>query len=278
MVIAGVCAVLPRCCLPCGAEAGRGLLLIGSGPEENHGCCKLVQNFDLGACAEHRPWLDRAELLTIYQQAAVFFFPSHEGAGMVVAEAMSYGVPVLCYAERRPRRAHARQHQCPENTLPLLTKQNVNDFADPASCASTPPPQLQAAESAALSRRHVAEHHTWGQRGQQLQPRVPTHSGRMKKPRIIAVHLLNDRSGSPLVLRQALEVLARSRLRRRPAHGHARRPGLPERPARRAQLHALPYRWSDPALAARCSTSRWCSGSLFWKVLGLASARHHRCM
>ncbi len=42
-------------------------------------------------------WVDRSELQEIYQSASAFLFPSHEGAGMVVAEAMSYGLPVLCW-------------------------------------------------------------------------------------------------------------------------------------------------------------------------------------
>ena len=91
----------------------------------------------------------------------------------------------------------------------------------------------------------------------------------MKKPRIIAVHLLNDRSGSPLVLRQALEVLAEA--------GYAidlltATPGAPgflsDLPG--ATIHALPYRWSARAwrtllqfVLVQCL--------IFWKVLSLAS-------
>ena len=32
----------------------------------------------------------------------LFSFPSHEGAGMVVAEAMSFGLPVVCLNNEGP--------------------------------------------------------------------------------------------------------------------------------------------------------------------------------
>lgn len=41
-------------------------------------------------------WMERAELMKIFKQAQVFLFPSHEGAGMVVPEALSFGLPVVC--------------------------------------------------------------------------------------------------------------------------------------------------------------------------------------
>jgi glycosyltransferase involved in cell wall biosynthesis len=40
--------------------------------------------------------------MKLYEKAAVFLFPSHEGAGMVVAEAMSFGLPVICLNNEGP--------------------------------------------------------------------------------------------------------------------------------------------------------------------------------
>lgn len=69
--------------------------LIGSGPEQAR-----LQKFVALEGIEHAvtfiDWLPRAELQAIYSAANVFLFPSHEGAGMVVPEAMSYGLPVIC--------------------------------------------------------------------------------------------------------------------------------------------------------------------------------------
>lgn len=42
-------------------------------------------------------WVDRKDLSDIYKCSSVFFFASHEGAGMVVSEAMSYGLPIICF-------------------------------------------------------------------------------------------------------------------------------------------------------------------------------------
>jgi len=42
-------------------------------------------------------WVAKSEMEMIYNNADVFLFPSHEGAGMVVPEAMSYGLPVICF-------------------------------------------------------------------------------------------------------------------------------------------------------------------------------------
>jgi len=90
----------------------------------------------------------------------------------------------------------------------------------------------------------------------------------MKKPHIVAVHLLNDRSGSPLVLRQALEVLLEA--------GHAidlltATPGgsgfLSDLPG--VHTHVLPYRWSARAWQTLLNFAL-VQGLIFWKVLRLA--------
>ena len=37
-----------------------------------------------------------------YKTSSVFFFSSHEGAGMVIAEALSFGLPVVCFDNYGP--------------------------------------------------------------------------------------------------------------------------------------------------------------------------------
>ncbi len=73
------------------------LVLIGKGPQK-----KLIDQridyYDLPLNSIlYFDWMDRAALSEYYRAAQVFFFPSHEGAGMVVPEALSYGLPVLCF-------------------------------------------------------------------------------------------------------------------------------------------------------------------------------------
>ncbi len=140
------------------------LLLIGSGPEEAR-LLKMVAEHDISGCTRHLPWLDRKALLTMYELASVFFFPSHEGAGMVVAEAMSYGVPVLCYRNEGPGELVA-----PSSTLTVPYadyEQNVRDFAAHLHVLFLSPSLLT--HEARLAHRHVGTHHTWAVRGRQLQ-------------------------------------------------------------------------------------------------------------
>lgn len=71
------------------------LHIVGSGPE---------LRFYKKLCQEHRiighviftEWMDRQDLIECYRQSSLFLFPSHEGAGMVVSEALSFGLPVIC--------------------------------------------------------------------------------------------------------------------------------------------------------------------------------------
>ncbi|MBL3656786.1 glycosyltransferase family 4 protein [Fulvivirga sediminis] len=77
------------------------LLLIGSGPQKEK-LMKLSDMLDLKDNCTFISWINRDALLKLYQKASVFLFPSHEGAGMVVAEALSFGVPVLCYDNYGP--------------------------------------------------------------------------------------------------------------------------------------------------------------------------------
>ena len=71
------------------------LLIIGTGP-----CKKMLQQIiaeeNMQHAIEIKEWMPRVEVIDIFRQSAVYLFPSHEGAGMVVAEAMSYGLPVVC--------------------------------------------------------------------------------------------------------------------------------------------------------------------------------------
>jgi len=47
-------------------------------------------------------WIDKGLMPKYYSKADVFLFTSHEGAGIVVAEAQSYGVPVVCFNNYGP--------------------------------------------------------------------------------------------------------------------------------------------------------------------------------
>lgn len=77
------------------------LLLVGTGPEK-----ELYQNIivehQVQEYVEIIEWIDRIALMKKYEEASVFLFPSHEGAGMVVPEALSFGLPVVCLDNEGP--------------------------------------------------------------------------------------------------------------------------------------------------------------------------------
>ena len=81
--------------LPEEDKANVKLTLVGTGPLKD----ALIANsreLSVAANMDIIEWLPRQQLQHIYQASSVFLFPSHEGAGMVVPEAMSYGLPVVC--------------------------------------------------------------------------------------------------------------------------------------------------------------------------------------
>ncbi len=73
------------------------LVLIGKGPQKQY-LEELIDKNNLPKqIISFKNWMDRRELAQYYTNSQVFLFPSHEGAGMVVPEALSYGLPVVCF-------------------------------------------------------------------------------------------------------------------------------------------------------------------------------------
>lgn len=71
------------------------LLLIGTGPEKEK-LQQIARREGVQAEVSFIEWMPRAEVIGQFMRSSVYLFPSHEGAGMVVAEALSYGLPVVC--------------------------------------------------------------------------------------------------------------------------------------------------------------------------------------
>jgi glycosyltransferase involved in cell wall biosynthesis len=72
------------------------LTIVGKGPKEKE-LKQLVKNLKIEEYVKFIDWIEKKDLDVIYQNASLFLFPSHEGAGMVVAEALSFGLPVVCF-------------------------------------------------------------------------------------------------------------------------------------------------------------------------------------
>lgn len=70
--------------------------MIGKGPDDQK-LKMLIKEYKLSGVVEVLNWMSKPDLDLQYRKASLFLFPSHEGAGMVVAEALSYGLPILCF-------------------------------------------------------------------------------------------------------------------------------------------------------------------------------------
>ena len=71
------------------------LTLVGDGPELDY-LQSLIRKNSIENYVEIILWVEREELMKMMKTASVMLFPSHEGAGMVVAEAFSFALPVIC--------------------------------------------------------------------------------------------------------------------------------------------------------------------------------------
>ena len=77
------------------------LMIIGSGPEKAN-YVALAKELGVEKFIHFVDWMERNELMQLMKDASAFVFPSHEGAGMIVAEALSFGVPVICLDNSGP--------------------------------------------------------------------------------------------------------------------------------------------------------------------------------
>lgn len=72
------------------------LTMVGSGPEEGR-LRALAEKLGIAHAIDWRPWMERAEVLKLYSQHHALLFPSlHDSGGMVVLEALTHGLPVVC--------------------------------------------------------------------------------------------------------------------------------------------------------------------------------------
>jgi|GEM_PF-1775765 len=71
------------------------LLIIGRGPERGR-LAQMAGSLGIEGQVTFRDWLPRDEALQEMGRADIFLYPSFEGGGMVVLEAMAHGLPVVC--------------------------------------------------------------------------------------------------------------------------------------------------------------------------------------
>ena len=112
------------------------LSLIGKGPErERLEQLALASGIPANAI-EFVEWMDREKLNDYFNSSKLFLFPSHEGAGMVVPEALSFGLPVICLDNYGPGESVSSKcgfkipHTDYETTINALTGKLDQCFRD----------------------------------------------------------------------------------------------------------------------------------------------------
>lgn len=71
------------------------LIMAGVGGLEKQSIDEKLSNISGNIQIEIISWLDFKDMPELYKKSDVFCFPSFEGAGMVIAEALSYSLPVI---------------------------------------------------------------------------------------------------------------------------------------------------------------------------------------
>lgn len=71
------------------------LTLVGKGPMKED-LFALIEQATIGHAVQLIEWMPQEQLFKLFGAADLFLFPSHEGAGMVIPEALSYELPVVC--------------------------------------------------------------------------------------------------------------------------------------------------------------------------------------
>jgi glycosyltransferase involved in cell wall biosynthesis len=75
--------------------------VVGDGPYMSY-LQKLGGELGLAEYIKFHGWIEKDCVVEKMASSSVFCFPSHEGAGMVVAEALSVGTPIICFDNYGP--------------------------------------------------------------------------------------------------------------------------------------------------------------------------------
>jgi glycosyltransferase involved in cell wall biosynthesis len=73
------------------------LTIVGAGPDGQR-WRRIAQGLNISHAVDWNAWIQHDDLGSMYESHDVFVFPSlHDSSGSVVLEAMSYGLPVVCF-------------------------------------------------------------------------------------------------------------------------------------------------------------------------------------
>lgn len=106
--------------------------------------------------------VERTKVLQLMQDSDIFLFPSFEGGGMVVLEAMAAGLPVACLDCSGP--GEMVTDECGFKIKPINKEQTVKDLSD-ALLKLANAPELRKKMGKA-GRKRVEEVYSWDKKGE----------------------------------------------------------------------------------------------------------------
>jgi glycosyltransferase involved in cell wall biosynthesis len=130
------------------------LTIVGKGPEQ----ARLMQEaarLGISDRITFVPWLPRDQVSAIYDRHDIFLFPSlHDSTGLVVLEALSHGLPVVCLDSGGPRLIVTPQSGSVVATRRRDTAQVAAALADEIAALLNDPARYAAMSTAAIARAH----------------------------------------------------------------------------------------------------------------------------
>lgn len=139
------------------------LKIVGSGPEEEF-LKNITEEEGISEYVTFIRWIDRSDVMEMFRNASVFIFPSHEGAGMVVPEALSFGVPVITLDNEGP--GGFITPKCGIAVKRGGYEETVKQLANSIGSLYQNSEKLEAMRKAA--RKRFVDYFHWDRRGEQL--------------------------------------------------------------------------------------------------------------
>lgn len=141
------------------------LTLVGKGPEKEN-LIQLSKDCKLPKSAiRFIDWINRKELSNFFAHSKVFLFPSHEGAGMVIPEALSFHLPVVCFDNYGP--GENVDDSCAIRIPYTTYDQSIKDFSAALEQLLHQPALRD--QMAADAFRYYKMRFTWQKKAQQIQ-------------------------------------------------------------------------------------------------------------
>lgn len=139
------------------------LILVGQGPQKDQ-IQELINKHGISENVEMVPWMEREELMEKMKSASAFVFPSHEGAGMVIPEALSFGLPCIVLDNWGP--GQFINENCGLKVQIKDYSSTVNGLAKAMIFLFKNPEERKRLSKGARS--HFMKHFHWDRKGEQL--------------------------------------------------------------------------------------------------------------